>query len=258
MSFGASFTGVTFFQAPFATGARNGASVDAAGNVVLGNDVGEPGSPAQWLSDRESDTNGFSLSLIQAGVDVFTQLRVDLFALFNGVDNSEVSMAPGIVSLVNVTANNARLVLGANQANESEVRWDGAAQEILFGDVAIGNNLFRLLLTNGNIIIGPAALVDNGSKLQVDGHVSMRSATANLDFPITAAQTSSDLTIALPLAVVGDMVALGVPPGSADPDTCYTAFVDAAGSVTVRFNNYSAAAVDPAAGDFTVSVLKPL
>ncbi len=53
-------------------------------------------------------------------------------------------------------------------------------------------------------------------------------------------------------------MALGFEPGVVLPDSCYTAFVDSSGSVTVRFNNYSAAPQQPAAGNFTVSVLKPL
>lgn len=81
-------------------------------------------------------------------------------------------------------------------------------------------------------------------------------ATAALNFPNTAAQTSSDLTIAVAGAADGDAVVLGVPIAALNADSCYTAFVSAAGVVTVRFNNYSAAAIDPASGTFRVSVLK--
>lgn len=81
-------------------------------------------------------------------------------------------------------------------------------------------------------------------------------ATAALNFPNTAAQSSSDLTIALAGAADGDVVALGVPIASLAADSCYTAFVSAANTVTVRFNNYSAGAIDPAPGTFRVSVLK--
>lgn len=81
-------------------------------------------------------------------------------------------------------------------------------------------------------------------------------ATANLDFPNTAAQLSADLTIALTGAADGDVVCLGVPIAAQVADTCYTAFVSAANTVTVRFNNYSAGAVNPAAGVFRVSIIK--
>lgn len=67
---GANVSGVTFFDntVPFAIGADNGISVDLlTGNVVLGNDVGDPLKPAQFLSDREIDTNGFFQSFVNAG-----------------------------------------------------------------------------------------------------------------------------------------------------------------------------------------------
>jgi hypothetical protein len=81
-------------------------------------------------------------------------------------------------------------------------------------------------------------------------------ATAVLDFPNTNAQLSADLTIALTGAADGDVVLLGVPNASILPDSCYTAWVSAANTVTVRFNNYSAGAQNPASGTFRVSVVK--
>lgn len=82
------------------------------------------------------------------------------------------------------------------------------------------------------------------------------SATAPLDFPNTLAQTSSDLTIPLVGAVLNDVIALGVPAVSVLPNTSYSAFVSAAGVVTVRFNNYSAAAANPTFGDFVVTRIR--
>jgi hypothetical protein len=80
--------------------------------------------------------------------------------------------------------------------------------------------------------------------------------SATLDFGSTAAQTSSDLTITVTGASDGDVVSLGVPNASVNADTNYTAWVSAANTVTVRFNNYSSAAVDPASGTFKVFVTK--
>ncbi len=82
-------------------------------------------------------------------------------------------------------------------------------------------------------------------------------ATAVLNFPNTAAGASSDLTIALPGAAIGDIVGLGVDNASVNANSCYTAWVSAANTVTVRFNNYQLlAAIDPAAGTFRVNVTK--
>jgi hypothetical protein len=53
---------------PFSTGsARNGLSVDATGRIVLGQDVGAVGNPAQLLNNREVPLNGFIFSMLSAG-----------------------------------------------------------------------------------------------------------------------------------------------------------------------------------------------
>lgn len=79
------------------------------------------------------------------------------------------------------------------------------------------------------------------------------SATATLDFGNTLAQTSADLTMAVAGAAIGDMVALGTP-AAPDANSGFTAFVSAPDVVTVRFSNYSAGAIDPASGDYSVRV----
>jgi hypothetical protein len=80
--------------------------------------------------------------------------------------------------------------------------------------------------------------------------------TAALNFPPTAAFTSSDLTVNVPGAADGDLVSLGVPVGSTQVNSSYTGFVSAPGVVTVRFCNFSALAIDPAAGNFHVAVTR--
>lgn len=82
------------------------------------------------------------------------------------------------------------------------------------------------------------------------------SGSATLDFGNTAAQNSADLTITVTGAANGDVVSLGVPNSSVNANTCFTAWVSATDTVTVRFNNYSSGAVDPASGTFKIKVLK--
>lgn len=81
-------------------------------------------------------------------------------------------------------------------------------------------------------------------------------ATSALDFANTSAQSSTDLTVTVPGAASGDPVTLGVPNGSVNANSCFTAWVSAADTVTVRFNNYSSGAIDPASGTFRVTVQK--
>lgn len=81
--------------------------------------------------------------------------------------------------------------------------------------------------------------------------------TATLDFGSTAAGSSTDLTITVTGAASGDAVAVGVPNGSTLSNGCFTGWVSAANTVTVRFtNNDLSSALDPASGTFRVSVLK--
>ena len=80
--------------------------------------------------------------------------------------------------------------------------------------------------------------------------------SATLDFPSTTTLLSSDLTISVTGAADGDVVSLGVPNAAVNENTCYTAWVSAANTVTVRFNNYSSGTVNPASGSFKVFVTK--
>ncbi|MBK8909765.1 MAG: hypothetical protein IPM61_00390 [Chlorobi bacterium] len=82
------------------------------------------------------------------------------------------------------------------------------------------------------------------------------SASAALNFGNTGAQTSADLTITVNGAAAGDAVFLGTPNGSVNANSTFTAWVSAANTVTVRFNNYSSGSIDPANGTFTVTVVK--
>jgi len=81
-------------------------------------------------------------------------------------------------------------------------------------------------------------------------------ATSALDFGSTTAQNSADLTITVTGAADGDAVSLGVPNAAVNANSSFTAWVSAANTVTVRFNNYSSSSIDPASGTFRVSVIK--
>jgi hypothetical protein len=80
--------------------------------------------------------------------------------------------------------------------------------------------------------------------------------TATLNFASTNAQSSNDQTIAATGAALGDVVSLGVPNAAVNANTSYSAWVSAANTVTVRFNNYSSGTVDPASALFKVFVTK--
>jgi hypothetical protein len=80
--------------------------------------------------------------------------------------------------------------------------------------------------------------------------------SATLDFPSTTTLLSADLTITVTGAADGDVVSLGIPNAAVNANTSYSAWVSAANTVTVRFNNYSSGTVNPASGSFKVFVTK--
>lgn len=80
--------------------------------------------------------------------------------------------------------------------------------------------------------------------------------SATLDFPITAGNAVSDLTMTVTGAAVGDVCALGIPHGSVPSDGVFIAWVSASDTVTVRYQNNGGSPLDPASGTFKVNVSK--
>lgn len=81
--------------------------------------------------------------------------------------------------------------------------------------------------------------------------------SATLDFGVTVAGTSTDLTITVTGASDGDVVCVGVPNGSTLSNGVFTAWVSASNTVTVRFTNTNLVTdLNPASGTFKVAVSK--
>jgi hypothetical protein len=81
-------------------------------------------------------------------------------------------------------------------------------------------------------------------------------ASATLNFPSTGAHSSSDLTITATGAAVGDAVTVAPGVATIAANSCYTAWVSAANTVTVRYNHYGSGSSDPASATFNVIVTK--
>lgn len=96
-----------------------------------------------------------------------------------------------------------------------------------------------------------AAIAERFSKKLNEVH----STTATLDFGNVLGEASSDLTIALNLSILGDLVILGIPHASTSGGS-FSAWVSADGTVTVRFTNHTGGAINPASGVFKVAVMK--
>ncbi|MDP4201011.1 MAG: hypothetical protein Q8922_15425 [Bacteroidota bacterium] len=120
------------------------------------------------------------------------------------------------------------------------------------GIVGIGPSQELQVDQSGNLSTSGSVVIGSGSTIY-----SVISAAASLSFPTTAAQSSSDLTITLTGAANGQPIMLGVPLGAVLSNSSYSAWVSAANTVTVRFNNYSTASqTPPASQTFRVAMME--
>jgi hypothetical protein len=173
------------------------------------------------------------------------------------IANAGVSTT-GVVTASTQTFGGAKTFNGALNAS-SELAVTGISNlngGATIGTMATTSTLTHIIGVNSSNAIGEIALSNgiaiSGGFLGLDIKTSI---TVGTDFPNTNAQSSSDITFTLPGVSVGQPVLLGVPDGSANANTNYTAWVSAANTVKIRFNNYSSAAVNPASGSFTISVI---
>ena len=123
------------------------------------------------------------------------------------------------------------------------------------GTMATTSSLTHVIGVNSSNAIGEISVGD-GIKFSA-GFLGLDvfKTIALLDVPITGAQTSSDTPFTVTGAVLGQPVILGVPNVSSSANTSYSAWVSAANTVTIRFNNYSSASVNPPSGSFSIVVL---
>ena len=105
--------------------------------------------------------------------------------------------------------------------------------------------------SSGNINLAGTSLKYNNVSI-----VTSLSGTVTLDFPSTPAATSSDLTVTVTGAAIGDIVSMGTDNMVIPLNSQYTAWVSAVNTVTIRFNNYSTTSQNPPNGVFKVKILK--
>lgn len=183
------------------------------------------------------------------------ELDVQDFDYFAGAQaqvNADAAAAVADTSTIVAVGTSAE-ILGFNSGGTPEpktVGGNGNGVTLAFNSNTLQANADQDLKTTGSVTFGGVKVGATGTTITF-----ILTATATLDFPSTAAQTSSDLTIAVAGAAVGDAVFLGLP-AAPDANGCFTAWVSAAGVVSVRFNNYSAGAIDPASATYRVCVFK--
>lgn len=246
------------------TSAAEGLSVDpVTGKIVLGTD-GTYGTPDRFTTTRVVEASNQQLLLQDTtsggpGQGSFNQIGSDRNLISSPSGNiglqsiyTDVSIQFVLFDFANLSPG-LTLATGLNDVNF--VNADG----LLGIKCGAQTTSVRIDLVNQRMIMFDPAVADNGQTLQVNGNMSLRNdgILAAIDFPLTAPFSSSDLAFGLFIGSnPGDAVLLGIDPASVLPNSCFTAWVSAADTVTVRFNNYSAGAQDPPVGNFKVSVIK--
>ena len=88
------------------------------------------------------------------------------------------------------------------------------------------------------------------------------SSTYTLDFPSTAALTSTDLTVGFSGVITNDTVMLGIPSaainsGSGCDNCLFSAWVVSNGAISIRLlNNHTVTAADPSNGTYRITVIR--
>ncbi len=173
--------------------ANNGLSVSPIpGKIVLGQDVGQVGSPADYLSDRELPNQGFHTRLLGAGRFIVSQTPA--------INTGESIQADAGINIQNGFGGTIRMqaspVIATFIINNPGVQIQGSdtiidvqTKSIIcqmtdalgggFFDIRTAANAVRQRVQqNGNVLIN--SVIDNGKQFQVNGSVSFNEAAAML------------------------------------------------------------------------------
>jgi hypothetical protein len=238
----------------FSTAGTNKMTIDASGYIGI-NSTTVDGNNLKILSNA----NGFCLDLDKtAGFGAVMQMRntspvsTGLFRVINAAGSVISEYTPtanglnfsiGNVGIASATTS-ARLHLGFSTENSGT-----APLKFTSGVLNTTPEVGAMEFVSTNLYFTPNSGVRHTVNHGLPG-------SATLNFPSTLTMLSADLTITVTGAADGDVVSLGVPNAAVNANTFYSAWVSAANTVTVRFNNYSIGTVDPASALFKVFVTK--
>jgi hypothetical protein len=178
--------GNTFLQPMPTVGADNGVSIDTgSSNVVLGQDVGDPGNPAILLSPREIPTAGNDVLMTGTGnlllnKTVSTGEKLQLVGGMKAENgfSARIQLDPSPVGNIDIITAFGTITLNGNSAVLSILLDNIIAAINAPGhfDVTQGGVALMRVLGTGNVMIN--SIVDNGNRLQVNGSISQNDPAA--------------------------------------------------------------------------------
>ena len=190
----------------------------------------------------------------RVGIGTTTPSSLYLLQVTNDGDAGVVMGSGGSMTAKTLAVTGTATVTGTLTAsNDVRIDTNTLVVDAAVNRVGIGTttpstelNVIGTATVSGGVIIGDGTAI-----------AKVLSATASLDFLSTAAKSSTDLTMTVTGAALGDVVAIGVPNGSTAAGSDYFGWVSAADTVTIRFGNYNnTGSIDPAAGTFRAMVIK--
>jgi hypothetical protein len=174
---------------------------------------------------------------------IFSRAKTDLVFGTNDIQRAILKDTTGNFGL-GVTSPTAKLHLSAGTINPNTA-------PIKFTPGFILTTPERLVLETDNDFL---FYTNNSLQRFIINHGIRQNET--IDFPLTNASSSNDITIIVNNAVIGDVVSLGIPNSTILPNVSYMAWVSSANNVTVRLINFSNVSVNPNPATFKVFVTK--
>jgi hypothetical protein len=219
--------GMVHFHGQTGTGVGIGGAGFAPG-VNLGS-----GAALRWTNDTPASTADVTLSraaanTLQLGTNTATASATAVGQTLKGPNATGTTSTGGSLTLSGGTGTSA-----------------GGA--VIITTAATTTQTERARFSSAGVTIGAS-----GTAI-----ASVISNTATLDFPSTSSHHSSDLTLTVTGAAVGDVVAIGIPNGSVGTTGVFFGWVSADDTVTIRYTNtHNGGAVDAASGTFRATVIK--
>jgi hypothetical protein len=238
--YNASANGKIFSAAPIFIGSNTAGLTGVAGLAAFQVDL-TASTGNILIPQTTNDANGPTLEFLKRRVAFSTVTASGDFLgsiYFDGADGTDAAPGPRI------------------QGKATEA-WSGTASgsQLIFSTVPNTTQTLTTAVTIGqdqSMTVVGGVTIGGGTKI-----LKVLSASATLDFGSTIAGASTDLTITVTGAALGDTVAVGVPNGSVGANGDFWGWVSATNTVTIRFTNPNlVTTLDPASGTFRATVFQ--
>jgi hypothetical protein len=248
----------------YVEGIRSESQLNLTATAGLGSGIGAAGLASNY--GAQTLTNGVGLHGEVRNFDVGTITTASALetAIFN-LSTGTITDAK-IINVQNPNVSGGGSISNAYGLYVDNITTAAVKNYQIYASNGSGDAHFAVR-NDGQVGIGtdaPVATLDIRGSARVGSNANVGAVTGiynysgSYDFPSTPAQSSSDVTFSMVGSDIVEGDAVIVRPMSAVllPNSCYTAWCSGAGQVTLRFNNYSSAAQDPAVGVFKFTLIQ--